>query len=138
MSASTTPERKRTFSWDDPLIGARVAATMSGLEFLQAIERGELPAPPIMLALNIGFQEAEAGRVVFSVEPAEYHYNPIHAGAESQLRAGAHRRNWAGAVRGQGDQRRRPGRHRRGARDRSRRQAVCPCHYHLPDHAAGR
>jgi len=61
---------------------------MSGLEYLQAIARGELPAPPIMLLLNIGLQEAEQGRVVFSVEPAEYHYNPIgmvHGGLASTL-----------------------------------------------------
>jgi uncharacterized protein (TIGR00369 family) len=88
MSASDTPERTRTFSWDDPLIGARVAPTLSGLEYLQAMERGELPAPPIMLLLNFGFQAAEEGRVVFSVEPAEYHYNPIgmvHGGLASTL-----------------------------------------------------
>src|SRR5437868_1051582 len=88
MSASNTPERTRTISWDDPLIGARAAPLMGGLEYLQAIERGELPAPPIMLLLNIRFQEAQAGRVVFSVEPAEYHYNPIgmvHGGLASTL-----------------------------------------------------
>jgi uncharacterized protein (TIGR00369 family) len=88
MSASTTPERTRTFSWDDPLISARAAPMLGGLEYLQAMQRGELPAPPIMLLLNIGFQEAEVGRVVFSVEPAEYHYNPIgmvHGGLASTL-----------------------------------------------------
>ena len=88
MNESTPLERTRTFSWDDPLIGAQVAPTMSGLAFLQAIARGELPAPPIMLLLNIGFQAAEEGRVVFSVEPAEYHYNPIgmvHGGLASTL-----------------------------------------------------
>jgi uncharacterized protein (TIGR00369 family) len=75
-------------SWDDPLIGARAAPTMSGLEFLRAMERGELPAPPLMQLLNISFQEAQEGRVVFRVEPAEYHYNPIgmvHGGLASTL-----------------------------------------------------
>jgi uncharacterized protein (TIGR00369 family) len=88
MSTSTMPERTRTFSWDDPLIGARVAPTLSGLEYLHAMRRGELPAPPIMLLLNIGFQSAEEGRVIFSVEPAEFHYNPIgmvHGGLASTL-----------------------------------------------------
>jgi len=77
MSEYTTPERTRMFSWSDPLISARAAPTMSGLDYLQAMGRGELPFPPIMALLNMGVQEAEAGRVVFSVEPAEYHYNPI-------------------------------------------------------------
>jgi len=82
MSETTAPERTRTFSWDDPLIGARAAPMISGLEYLQTMGRGELPAPPIMLLLNIGFQSAEQGRVVFSVEPAEYHYNPTPTAPE--------------------------------------------------------
>jgi uncharacterized protein (TIGR00369 family) len=88
MSVFTLAERTRTVAWDDPLISARAAPEMSGIEYLQAIGRGELPAPPIMELLNIGFHEAEVGRVVFSVEPAEYHYNPIgmvHGGLASTL-----------------------------------------------------
>jgi uncharacterized protein (TIGR00369 family) len=88
MTHSTAPERARTIAWSDPLIGARAAAAMGGLEFLQAIERGELPAPPFMALLNMGFQEAGVGRVVFNIEPAEYHYNPIgmvHGGLASAL-----------------------------------------------------
>jgi hypothetical protein len=77
MHETSVPERTRTISWDDPLISARAAPELSGLEFLQAIGHGELPIPPIMALLNMGVQEAEAGRVVFVVEPAEYHYNPI-------------------------------------------------------------
>ena len=88
MSESTTLERTRTVTWGDPLISARAAPKMSGLEYLQAIGRGDLPAPPLMALLNIGFEQAEAGRVVFCVEPAEYHYNPIgmvHGGLASTL-----------------------------------------------------
>jgi uncharacterized protein (TIGR00369 family) len=50
--------------------------------------RGELPYPPMMALMNMGVQEAEEGRVVFTVEPAEYHYNPIgtvHGGLASTL-----------------------------------------------------
>ena len=88
MSQSRASERTRTFTWSDPMIGARAAPTMSGLDFLHAIGRGELPMPPIMSLMNIGVEQAEAGRVVFSVEPAEYHYNPIgmaHGGLASTL-----------------------------------------------------
>src|SRR5438094_2368014 len=77
MAETTTPQRRRTFTWRDPMIGAQLAPTMCGLNYLNAMERGELPFPPIMALMNIGVQEAEEGRVVFSVEPAEYHYNPI-------------------------------------------------------------
>jgi uncharacterized protein (TIGR00369 family) len=61
---------------------------MGGLEYLQAMSRGELPAPPFMLLLHMSFEQAEHGRVLFSVEPAEYHYNPIgvvHGGLASTL-----------------------------------------------------
>jgi uncharacterized protein (TIGR00369 family) len=88
MSTTTPLERTRTVSWDDPLIAAQAAPTMAGLEYLQALERGELPAPPMMVLLNMGLQDAEPGRVVFSVEPAEYHYNPIgtvHGGLAATL-----------------------------------------------------
>ncbi|HEU4323547.1 MAG TPA: PaaI family thioesterase [Roseiflexaceae bacterium] len=70
-------KRSRTFTWEDPLIGAQAAPTMPGLDYLRAIERGELPPPPIMRLMDISFVSAEEGRVVFAVVPAEFHYNPI-------------------------------------------------------------
>lgn len=82
------PERTRTFSWQDPMIGAKAAQTMSGLAYLQAMGRGELPIPPIMAMMNIDGIEAEAGKVTFSITPAEYHYNPIgvvHGGLAATL-----------------------------------------------------
>lgn len=82
--------RTRTFAWQDPLVGARAARSMSGLDYLQAMTRGELPYPPITATL--GFDqitpEVEAGRITFFLEPAEYHYNPIgsvHGGVFAAL-----------------------------------------------------
>ena len=69
--------RERTFAWDDPMVGAAVAPTMSGLDYLLAIRRGDLPKPPIMHALDIEGAEFEEGRAAFSVVPQEFHYNPI-------------------------------------------------------------
>ncbi|HEX9370051.1 MAG TPA: PaaI family thioesterase [Roseiflexaceae bacterium] len=88
MSDSTLRQRTRTIAWDDPLVGARAAATMPGLDYLRAMGRGELPFPPIMALMDMGVVVAEEGRVVFSVEPAEYHYNPIgtvHGGVACTL-----------------------------------------------------
>ena len=70
-------ERTRTVSWEDPAPGAEAAREMSGLEYLRAMMRGELPGPPIAGLLGFGLVEVEVGRVVFECEPAEYHYNPI-------------------------------------------------------------
>lgn len=74
---SDTNERSRSYTWADPMTGAHAAKAMTGLAYLQAIGSGELPMPPLMATLNIDGVEVEQGRVVFSVEPAEFHYNPI-------------------------------------------------------------
>ena len=71
--------RSRTVAWEDPAAGAGAAAEMSGLEYLRAIARGELPAAPMADLLSFGFHEIEEGRVVFECVPAEYHYTPIGA-----------------------------------------------------------
>ena len=63
-------------------------ATMSGLEFLQAIARGELPSPPIAKTLGFKLAEVEEGRAVFVSEPGLHHYNPVgtvHAGFSATL-----------------------------------------------------
>lgn len=69
--------RSRTVTWKDPMIGATAAREMSGLEYLKAMSRGDVPAPPIAELMGFAPVEVEEGRVVFEVEPAEYHYNPI-------------------------------------------------------------
>lgn len=61
---------------------------MSGLEYLKAIQSGELPPPPIATLMDMTIVEASEGRVVFSAEPAEYHYNPlgtVHGGFAATL-----------------------------------------------------
>jgi uncharacterized protein (TIGR00369 family) len=70
-------QRTRSVTWDDPMISAQAATTMSGLAFLQALARGELPVPPIARLLDFQLVEIEEGRVVFTLQPAEFHYNPI-------------------------------------------------------------
>jgi uncharacterized protein (TIGR00369 family) len=49
---------------------------------------GEVPPPPVAQLLGMGIAEIEVGRVVFTMNPAEYHYNPIgtvHGGVISTL-----------------------------------------------------
>ena len=63
---------------------------MSGLEFLLAMGRGELPLPPVMSTLGFDTRppEAETGRVTFFLTPQEYHMNPIgsvHGGVYATL-----------------------------------------------------
>lgn len=77
MGETEPTSRTRTVTWEDPLAGAEAAQTMSGIEYLRAMARGTLPGPPIAALLGLEIVEVETGRVVFAVEPAEYHYNPI-------------------------------------------------------------
>jgi uncharacterized protein (TIGR00369 family) len=61
----------------DPRQVAEQGRKLSGMEYIQAIFRGELPAPPISELLGFQGVEAEPGRAVFEMEPGPQHYNPI-------------------------------------------------------------
>ncbi|AFZ66016.1 PaaI family thioesterase [Deinococcus peraridilitoris] len=82
------PERSLSVTWFDPQVSARALPTMSGLDFLQAIGRGDLPEPPIFRLLGIRPVTALQGRVEFVFTPDERHYNPIgsvHGGVFATL-----------------------------------------------------
>ena len=68
--------------------GAQAAKTMSGLEYLQSIQDGINPLPPICQTLDFDPVSMEDGKAVFSVIPSEFHYNSIgvvHGGLLSTL-----------------------------------------------------
>ena len=81
--------RERTVTWEDPLANARPVASMTGLEFLEAIRDGVIPQPPIARLLGFdGPVELSEGRAAFTVTPQEFHYNPIgvvHGGLAATL-----------------------------------------------------
>ena len=89
--SDTQPERReRLIRWDDPMEALRQAERrgLSGIEFLRAIQAGELPRPPMITLMGMTLETVDEGRVVFSVEPSEYHYNPIgvvHGGLAATL-----------------------------------------------------
>lgn len=57
--------------------GAKAAAHMSGLEYLEAIRDGRVPRPPISELLGFTLLEVGDGHAVFACVPGEQHYNPI-------------------------------------------------------------
>lgn len=69
--------RERTHGWPDPGVYADPIRSLDGLSFLEQIGAGVLPQPGIMQSLGIRPVEVEAGRIVFAMRPAEYHYNPL-------------------------------------------------------------
>ncbi|HEX3910616.1 MAG TPA: PaaI family thioesterase [Solirubrobacteraceae bacterium] len=86
--ATQAPARTRTFSWHDPPATAAEGLKLSGLDYIRAIASGELPPPPIADLLGFQIVEAEEGRAVFAIEPAEWMYNPIgmvHGGVAATL-----------------------------------------------------
>src|ERR671921_2924594 len=88
MGEGNDNARTRTFSWEDPKALAEAARGLSGIEFLRKVVSGELPRPPISALMNFGLTELSEGQAVFTVEPAEYHYNPIgvvHGGLAATL-----------------------------------------------------
>lgn len=64
--------RTRTYTWEDPRATAAAALTMSGMEFLGAISRCDLPKPPIAETLGFEEPEFEEGRATFWLTPSEY------------------------------------------------------------------
>lgn len=76
--ADSTPiERSRTVTWEDPLVGVAPAKTMSGLGYIQGLIDGSVPEPPTVNLMNMRPASAEVGKVTFTCDPDESHYNPI-------------------------------------------------------------
>jgi uncharacterized protein (TIGR00369 family) len=88
MTQPLDDERVRSFSWSDPLVTARAAASLPGLEAIRKIAAGELPPPPIASLLGFEITLVAEGRVIFAITPEEWMYNPIgsvHGGVAATL-----------------------------------------------------
>lgn len=89
---SPPDQRTRTVHWTDPLASMTQMAGMTGLDVVLAALRGEIAAPPMAELLGMRGVEAEEGRAVVAVEPAEYHANQAgaaHGGLAAALLDGA-------------------------------------------------
>ena len=85
-SPETTSTRRIT--WQDPVPSAAAGAELAGLDYVRAIQAGEIPPPPIAVVMNYAIAELEEGRAVFEGRPGEEHYNPIgvvHGGYASTI-----------------------------------------------------
>ena len=70
--------RSLTITWEDPLATYEQGKKLpKPLDYLRALVDGKLPAPPIAKLLGMDLVEVEEGKAVFSLTPAEQHYNPI-------------------------------------------------------------
>jgi len=89
MTSTPPPsQRKLAVTWTDPGKSARNAAKISGLDYLNAIKKGQIPPPPAARLIGYRIARIEYGRAVFELDPAEYHYNPfstLHGGIACTL-----------------------------------------------------
>ena len=69
--------RERTITWEDPAPGTARGLAMPGLEYMQAVMKGEIAPPPISRTLQFDLVEVGPGRAVFTCTPDESAYNPI-------------------------------------------------------------
>lgn len=70
------------------VIDVETMASMSGLQYLEAMMRGDVPRMPIETTLGFQLTEAADGRTVFESVPQVAHYNAIatvHAGYTATL-----------------------------------------------------
>ncbi len=87
MSTDATV-RERLVRWADPLASLAMTTGLSGLEILNAIRDGSIPAPPFAVLLNVRIVEVAEGHAVFEADPGEEHYNPagvVHGGFAMSL-----------------------------------------------------
>lgn len=78
----------RTYDYEARLPDVATMMSMSGLDYLQAVLRGDMPAAPIAHTLNFWLTELAHGRAVFVGEPQRFVYNPlgsVHGGWAATL-----------------------------------------------------
>jgi len=71
------PARQRVVSWEDPMVGAALAAGLSGLDYLRGIAEGRIAPAPIAALLGMTVERIERGEVTFGLDVGEHLYNPI-------------------------------------------------------------
>lgn len=77
-----------TFSWRDYTVTMAAARSLSGRDYLEAMQRGELPPPPFVALLGFALDEVGDGRVVFSFVPTDFMHNGIgvlHGGVAASI-----------------------------------------------------
>ncbi len=73
-----TETRERSYTWGDPRPGLERLPATAGADLLRAMERGELPVPP--LAATLDFERIRVvteGTVELTLIPGEHHLNPL-------------------------------------------------------------
>ncbi len=80
--------RRIVVEWEDISPSLAMAATHSGLDYMQALVDGKAPGAPIAALMGFSLREVSERRAVFIGTPGEQHFNPmgmVHGGYASTL-----------------------------------------------------
>lgn len=72
-----TAEYSRTHTWADPAAIAEARTGLSGLEFMERLQSGEIPYPPSGGTLDFRIAALAHGSVTLEAIPGEYQYNAV-------------------------------------------------------------
>ncbi len=70
-------DRQRHYTWSDPRAHWSRLSDLSGLDYLNAVLRGEASKPPVAVALRLALAEVSEGRVVYTGQPGEDFANDV-------------------------------------------------------------
>jgi len=86
MQQTTT--RTRTYDWKAPITSWDQRRDLNGKAYLQTILDGDNVSSPMIQTMGIKLTAVDDGYAEYTVDPAEYHYNPIgvvHGGLAATL-----------------------------------------------------
>jgi uncharacterized protein (TIGR00369 family) len=66
-----------TVSWTDPAEALPSLGSLAGLDYLERVRDGRLPAPPIARVFGMRFGDIEDGRLSVTCDPREAFFNPL-------------------------------------------------------------
>jgi uncharacterized protein (TIGR00369 family) len=78
----------RTYDYDNRTFDPAVARSLTGLDYMRGIIRGDFPGAPIAATLGFTLAEVDHGHAVFIGTPDRFVYNPIgvvHGGYAATL-----------------------------------------------------
>ena len=80
--------RQRTFSWDAPQKTLAAIAGVPALEWMSAMQRGDIPSPPAARLMGFEIETVEEGHIAFTMRAEEWMANPmgvVHGGMTATI-----------------------------------------------------
>lgn len=76
-SMSESETRSKTFEWEAPTLTRSMLPNLTGLQYVEGIRDGTIPAPPMAVLIGATVLDVKPGMVTFTSQPAEEHLNPL-------------------------------------------------------------